>query len=129
MPREDIDEPDDVKKKDSDDAMTSEGDVSDAICFLHGLKFSFMSFAEYGQLPFYRRAVNWVCGIDQQLQEQPEFSEEELAAMAAAQTNIDEKPYWRRFTLAQAIILMFVASFICGFFAYSEYIVPIDYPR
>ena len=83
-----------------------------------------VSIAEYGQLPFYRRAFNWVCGIDQQLQEQPEFSEEELAAMAAAQTNIDEKPYWRRFTLAQAIILMFVASFICGFFAYSEYIVP-----
>ena len=31
MPREDIDEPDDVKKKDSDDAMTSEGDVTDFI--------------------------------------------------------------------------------------------------
>ena len=27
-PREDIDEPDDVKKKDADDAMTSEGDVT-----------------------------------------------------------------------------------------------------
>ena len=87
-----------------------------------------MLLLEYSQLPFHRRAINWVCGIDQQLQKQPQLSEEQLAAMAAAQINIDEEPYWRRFTLAQAIILMFIASFICGFFAYSEFIVPIDYP-
>ena len=83
---------------------------------------------EYAELPFWRRAVNWVCGIDQQLQEQEEISEEERLALEAKQIDIYEEPFWQRFNATQAIILMFLSSFLCGFFAYSEFIVPVDYP-
>ena len=95
---------------------------------MHFTYHCFFSFLEYSRLPWYRRSINWICGIDQQLQESEEISEEELKAMAAAQIDIYEEPFWRRFTAAQAITLMFLASFLCGFFAYSEFIVPVEYP-
>ena len=159
LPRQDFAEPDDVSKNDNEDegkaaegaddvnkhgddeeekedvedqGMMSEGsdDVMRSCSFRYSsLHTCFCCFSEYDKLPFRRRAIFWICGIDEHLQIQPQLSEEQLATAAtAALVHIDEKPFWRRFTLAQAIILMFIVSFICGFFAYSEFIVPIDYP-
>ncbi|CAH1787280.1 unnamed protein product [Owenia fusiformis] len=66
-------------------------------------------------LPCWRRAFNWICGIEKQLV--PEISDDERIAQEAKMMCIKEEKSWRYFTDINAVILMTIAVFIWGFFA------------
>lgn len=67
----------------------------------------------------FRYAINWICGIEKQSQPHEKLTAEELEAREAAMLSIKEDTFWRRFCGINAIVLMTLAIFLCGFFAWS----------
>jgi len=66
-----------------------------------------------GHVPWYRQAVNWVCGIEKPV----ELTEQEQRDMEKQHRSLYEVPKWRTITNLNAILLMAVAVFIWGFYA------------
>ncbi|XP_067649722.1 sodium/glucose cotransporter 4-like [Haliotis asinina] len=71
---------------------------------------------DYDSLPCYKKAMQWICGIEKMNQQQ-ELTPEEKAAIEAKQTSIYEGKTWRRVLNLNAILLMTVATFMWGFYA------------
>ncbi|CAH1801179.1 unnamed protein product [Owenia fusiformis] len=67
------------------------------------------------ELPWYKTACNWICGIEKMV-DQPQLTDEEIRALQEKQNSIYEEPTWRRVLNANAIILMVVAIFFWGFY-------------
>ena len=63
--------------------------------------------------PWWRTVINWICGIEKQL----EPTAEQKAEMTYKQTSLDEVPLYRRLCDVNAIALMGVAVFFWAFFA------------
>ncbi|XP_013421876.1 sodium/glucose cotransporter 4 isoform X2 [Lingula anatina] len=68
-------------------------------------------------LPWYRTAINWICGIEKMVGHEHDLTAEELENLEAKKNSIHENPTARRFLNVNAIILMTVAAFFWGFFA------------
>ena len=66
-------------------------------------------------IPCYRKAFNWFCGIEK-VADQPVLSEEEQKAIEAKQNSIHEDPLVKKIINVNAIVLMFVAIFLWGFY-------------
>lgn len=66
-------------------------------------------------LPWYRIAVNWICGIEKQ--SGPEMSEAEKAALEAKHLSITEDRKWRLLNNINAVILIMITTFIWAYFA------------
>ena len=70
---------------------------------------------EYEQLPWYKKGLQWICGIEKMGGAQ--MSPEQRKAMDAKHRSIHETKTWRRVLNINAIILMTLAVFVWGFFA------------
>jgi hypothetical protein len=73
-------------------------------------------FIERKKYPWWRIAVNWLCGIEEQPQK-PQLTEEELKALEKLQTSLDEVPYKRLLCDINAVMLITIAAFVWAFFA------------
>ncbi|XP_067672918.1 sodium/glucose cotransporter 4-like [Haliotis asinina] len=71
---------------------------------------------DYDSLPCYKKAMQWICGIEKMNQQQ-ELTPEEKAAIEAKQTSIYEGTAWRRVLNFNAVLLMALAVFLWGFYA------------
>jgi len=69
--------------------------------------------SETNRVPWWRTAINWVCGIEKTL----EVTAEENAEIAHRQTSLDEQPLYRTLCNVNAIALTAFAIFIWAFFA------------
>ncbi|ELU03053.1 hypothetical protein CAPTEDRAFT_92324 [Capitella teleta] len=67
-------------------------------------------------VPWWKYCFNWMCGIEKQDRPDVTLSEAEIKAKAAAMLSITEENKWRRFCAVNAVILMTLAVFLCGFF-------------
>ena len=65
--------------------------------------------------PWYKVAVNWICGIEKQ--SEPELTDEEKAEIEAKNLSIDEKRIWNLFNNFNAILLIMLTTFIWAFLA------------
>ncbi|XP_041348144.1 sodium/glucose cotransporter 4-like [Gigantopelta aegis] len=70
---------------------------------------------EYDTLPWYKKAFEWVCGIEKM--GAVKLTPEQTKALEAKQTSIHESKAWRRVLNINAVILMTLAVFVWGFFA------------
>ena len=71
---------------------------------------------EYDTLPWYKKACQWICGIEK-IEDHPTLTPEEQAAIDRKQQSIHQDKFWRRILNANAIILMTLAVFLWGFYA------------
>jgi len=62
---------------------------------------------------WWKVAINWICGIEKQLEATPE----QKAEMSSRQTSLDELPVHRTLCNVNALALMGVAVFFWAFFA------------
>uniref|UniRef100_A0A2C9JXY2 Sodium/glucose cotransporter n=1 Tax=Biomphalaria glabrata TaxID=6526 RepID=A0A2C9JXY2_BIOGL len=72
---------------------------------------------DYDSLPWYKKAGQWICGIEKMNAPETQLSPEELQAIEDKQTSIHEQTLWRRILNINALFLMAVAAFTWGFFA------------
>ncbi|KAK3785327.1 hypothetical protein RRG08_045555 [Elysia crispata] len=72
---------------------------------------------DYDTLPWYRKAWEWICGIEKMRGEEHTLTEAELRALEEKQTSIHEERFWRRFLNFHAVLLMTLGAFLWGFFA------------
>lgn len=71
--------------------------------------------ADYDSLPWYRKSVMWVCGIEKH--EQVVMTPEEKKALERKQQSIHEKKLWSWVLNINALALMTLAVFLWGFYA------------
>jgi SSS family transporter len=71
---------------------------------------------DYDTLPWYKKACQWICGIEKMSQENP-MTDEEKKAIEEKQTSIHESKFGRWVLNINAIFLMTLAAFVWGFFA------------
>ncbi|KAK6192710.1 hypothetical protein SNE40_004136 [Patella caerulea] len=71
---------------------------------------------DYDSLPWYKKAFQWICGIEK-MNDAPVFTEEEIKIQEMKQTSIHETKTWRRVLNVNAIVLMTLAIFVWGFWA------------
>lgn len=76
----------------------------------------FGSHDEYDTLPWYKKACQWICGIEK-IEDHPTLTPEEQAAIDRKQQSIHQDKFWRRILNANAVILMTLAVFLWGFYA------------
>lgn len=67
-------------------------------------------------IPVWKKAGNWICGIEKMVEGEV-ISDEEKAALEAKQINITERPILRTICNINAVLLMTFAVFVWGFFA------------
>ncbi|GFR75000.1 sodium/glucose cotransporter [Elysia marginata] len=72
---------------------------------------------DYDSLPWYRKAWEWICGIEKMHGEEHVMTDEEMRALEEKQTSIHEDKFWRRFLNFHAVLLMTLGAFVWGFFA------------
>ncbi|CAL1529910.1 unnamed protein product [Lymnaea stagnalis] len=72
---------------------------------------------DYDSLPWYKKAGQWICGIEKMNNPEQQLSAEELRAIEEKQTSIHEQTLWRRVLNVNALCLMAIAAFTWGFFA------------
>ncbi|GFN97835.1 sodium/glucose cotransporter [Plakobranchus ocellatus] len=72
---------------------------------------------DYDSLPWYRKACEWICGIEKMRGEEHKMTDAEMRALEEKQTSIHEQTFWRRFLNFNAVFLMTLAAFVWGFFA------------
>ncbi|KAK3595789.1 hypothetical protein CHS0354_025425 [Potamilus streckersoni] len=75
-----------------------------------------LNFGKYEDLPWYKKACMWICGIEK-MDEQPKLSEEEMKILEMKQCSIHEEKWPRRILSINAILLMTMAIFLWGFYA------------
>lgn len=72
-------------------------------------------------LPWYRKAINWMCGVeDMQDRREPVFTEEEaeeLIEMKKRETSVDEDPKQRLIVNIAACTAVIITVFTWAFFA------------
>ena len=66
-------------------------------------------------LPWYRIAVNWICGIEKQ--SGPELTDAEKAELEKQHLSISESNKWRIGNNINAVILIAATTFLWAFFA------------
>lgn len=71
---------------------------------------------DYATLPWYKKACQWICGVEKH-DEQPTLTPEEQKAFERKQLSIHETKWWRRLLNINAILLMTLAVFLWGFYA------------
>ncbi|XP_069135421.1 sodium/glucose cotransporter 4-like [Argopecten irradians] len=67
-------------------------------------------------IPCYKRAFQWVCGIEKMVN-QPQMTDAERQAIEKKQTSIVEKKTWKTVLNVNAVLLMTIAVFMWGFYA------------
>ncbi|KAJ8312444.1 hypothetical protein KUTeg_009817 [Tegillarca granosa] len=67
-------------------------------------------------LPWYKKAFQWICGIEK-MTDHPQMTDEEIRALEEKQNSIHEKKIWKMVLNVNAIMLMTLAVFIWGFYA------------
>ncbi|XP_033117980.1 sodium/glucose cotransporter 4-like [Anneissia japonica] len=65
---------------------------------------------DYSNTPIWRRTLRWFCGLS-------DTSEDSTQKDDALLTSIDEDPFWRKFSLINAVIVMGVGVFLMGYYA------------
>ena len=73
--------------------------------------------SDYDALPWYRKAWEWICGIEKMRGDEPQMTDAEMRALEEKQTSIHEDTFWRRFLNFNAVFLMTLGAFVWGFFA------------
>jgi hypothetical protein len=68
------------------------------------------------RIPWWRVAVNWLCGIEEQ-PPRPQLTAEQLKEFERLQTSLDEVPLNRLVCNINAVLLLTIATFFWGFFA------------
>lgn len=71
---------------------------------------------DYDSLPCYKKAGQWICGIEKH-DDVPKMTPEEEAAFEKKQLSIHESKWWKRVLNVNAIILMTLTVFLWGFYA------------
>ncbi|XP_064612119.1 sodium/glucose cotransporter 4-like [Liolophura sinensis] len=71
---------------------------------------------DWDWIPIWKKAGNWICGIEKMV-EGDGMTDEEKAALEAKQINITERPILRTICNINAVLLMTFAVFVWGFFA------------
>ena len=80
--------------------------------------FELLTFTEdYDSLPWYKKAGQWICGIEKHDDDQPKMSPEEQEAFEKKQLSIHETKWSSRILNVNAIVLMTLAVFLWGFYA------------
>lgn len=74
-----------------------------------------MLFVKFVDLPWYRIALNWICGIEKQ--SGPEMTDEEKAELEAKNLSIHEDSKWRRINNVNAIVLILLTTFLWAYYA------------
>lgn len=72
--------------------------------------------ADYESLPWYKKAFEWICGIEK-IDEQRTLTPEEHEAINRKQQSIHQNKLWRRVLNINALVLMTFAVFLWGFYA------------
>lgn len=67
-------------------------------------------------LPWYKKAFQWICGIEK-MTDHPQMTDEEIRALEEKQNSIHEKKIWKMVLNVNAIMLMTLAVFLWGFYA------------
>lgn len=65
--------------------------------------------------PWYKIAVNWICGIEKQTG--PQMTDEEKAEAEKQNLSIDEDDKWRIVNNVNAIVIIVLTTFLWAFFA------------
>lgn len=65
------------------------------------------------QAPWYKKAVYWICGIENM----DSSSHESQAVPSDADMSIEEDPFWSSIINTSAVLLMIGAAFMWGFYA------------
>ncbi|RUS87835.1 hypothetical protein EGW08_004434 [Elysia chlorotica] len=99
--RERIDLPDGDSKEDKPEPMQAPKPYQD----------------DYDTLPWYKKAWEWICGIEKMRGDEPQLTDAEMKALEEKQTSIYEDRYWRRFLNFHAVVLMTLGAFLWGFYA------------
>ncbi|XP_053375170.1 sodium/glucose cotransporter 4-like [Mercenaria mercenaria] len=76
----------------------------------------FGSDQEYETLPWYKKAGQWICGIEKH-DDIPKLTPEEQEAFERKQLSIHETKWWKRVLNVNAIVLMTLTVFLWGFYA------------
>ena len=71
---------------------------------------------DYTTLPWYKKAGQWICGIEK-LDDQPELTPEQQKALERKQNSIHETKTWKTVLNVNAVLLMTLAIFVWGFYA------------
>ena len=64
--------------------------------------------------PWYKTAMQWICGIEKH--EEHVLTPEEEEAIKRKQTSLEEDPFHKKLCNVNAIVLMTVTVFFWGFF-------------
>ncbi len=75
---------------------------------------SCLSETEPVHVPMWRKAVNFICGVEEK---KPEATQKELDREMLQMISIEEKSFWRNFWNINAVLLMTVAIFFWVFYA------------
>lgn len=82
-------------------------------------KFPYLLFtveAYSADLPWYKKAFQWICGIEK-MTDHPQLTDEEIRALEEKQNSIYEKKIWKMVLNVNAVFLMTLAVFLWGFYA------------
>ncbi|KAL5015928.1 hypothetical protein ScPMuIL_005517 [Solemya velum] len=76
----------------------------------------FLQIADWHEVPWYKKGIQWICGIEK-MHGEDEMTEEQRIAFEKKQNSIHETTVWKRVLNINAVILMVFAVFLWGFYA------------